>query len=144
MSLKVIKAGILDSAQDSGRYGYQQLGINPGGAMDKFAAQISNILVGNKVNEAIIEIHSFGQYPDNDKVRSRLDKDIPRDYALHTKYWREAMQELEREGICRKTEFASVDLDDRCPPDVGPNELLTLRNRLRAYGIHWRFQLVSD
>src|SRR5882724_4859539 len=57
MSLKVIKAGILDTVQGLGRYGYQHLGINPGGAMDKFAAQVSNILVGNNVNEALIEIH---------------------------------------------------------------------------------------
>src|SRR5260221_12852802 len=57
MSLKVIKAGLLDTVQDLGRYGYQHLGINPVGAMDKFAAQISNILLGNEVNEAFIEMH---------------------------------------------------------------------------------------
>ena len=57
MSLKVIKAGILDTVQDMGRNGYQHLGINPGGAIDKFAAQISNILVGNSIHEAVIEIH---------------------------------------------------------------------------------------
>jgi antagonist of KipI len=57
MSLKVIKAGILDTVQDLGRSKYQHLGINPGGAMDKFAAQVSNILVGNNLNEAIIELH---------------------------------------------------------------------------------------
>jgi antagonist of KipI len=57
MSLKIIKAGILDSLQDPGRYGYQHLGINPGGAMDKFAAALVNILVGNDVNEAVIEMH---------------------------------------------------------------------------------------
>lgn len=57
MSLRVIKAGILDTIQDSGRYGYQHLGINPGGAMDLFAAEAVNILVGNSVDEAMIEIH---------------------------------------------------------------------------------------
>jgi antagonist of KipI len=57
MSLKVIKSGILDTMQDMGRNRYQYLGINPGGAMDKFAAQVSNILVGNDVDEAIIEMH---------------------------------------------------------------------------------------
>ncbi|MBC7872663.1 MAG: allophanate hydrolase, partial [Ferruginibacter sp.] len=31
MSLKVIKAGILDTIQDNGRYGNQHLGINPTG-----------------------------------------------------------------------------------------------------------------
>ena len=47
MSLKIIKAGILDTIQDKGRYGYQHLGINPTGAMDKYAMQIANMLVGN-------------------------------------------------------------------------------------------------
>src|SRR6187549_2647017 len=57
MSLKILKAGMLDSIQDSGRIGYQQFGINPGGAMDKHAAAIANILVGNNTNEAVIEMH---------------------------------------------------------------------------------------
>lgn len=57
MSLKVIKAGILDTIQDMGRYGKQQLGINPTGAMDKYAMQVTNILVGNKPGEAVIELH---------------------------------------------------------------------------------------
>jgi antagonist of KipI len=57
MSLKIIKAGILDTIQDNGRYGYQYLGINPTGAMDKYAMQVTNILVGNKPDEAVIEMH---------------------------------------------------------------------------------------
>ncbi len=57
MNLRVIKAGLLDTIQDSGRYGWQDLGINPGGAMDKFAARTANILVGNDQHEAVIELH---------------------------------------------------------------------------------------
>ena len=57
MSLKIFKAGILDTIQDLGRYGHQHLGINPGGVMDKFSAQIANMLVGNEVKEAVIELH---------------------------------------------------------------------------------------
>ncbi len=57
MNLRIIKAGIQDSVHDSGRYGHQHLGINPGGAMDKFAAQTANLLVGNELNKAVIEIH---------------------------------------------------------------------------------------
>ncbi len=47
----------MDTVQDMGRYGWQHLGINPGGAMDKLSAQIANILVGNDTNEAVIESH---------------------------------------------------------------------------------------
>ena len=57
MSLKVIKAGIQDTLQDLGRYGYQWLGINPGGAMDPFASRIANMLVDNAHEEAVLEMH---------------------------------------------------------------------------------------
>jgi len=57
MSLKILKAGMLDSIQDAGRFGYQQFGINPGGTMDKYAAAIANILVDNNKDEAVIEMH---------------------------------------------------------------------------------------
>jgi len=57
MSLKILKAGILDTIQDLGRFGYQHLGINPTGVMDKYAACIANVLVGNPPEEAVIEMH---------------------------------------------------------------------------------------
>jgi antagonist of KipI len=60
MSLKILKAGVLDTIQDMGRSGYQHLGINPAGAMDKYAAAMANVLAGNKMNEAVIEIHFPG------------------------------------------------------------------------------------
>jgi antagonist of KipI len=56
MSLKILKPGILDTIQDEGRYGYQHLGINPGGAMDLLAMQTANLLLGNNLNEAVLEI----------------------------------------------------------------------------------------
>jgi antagonist of KipI len=57
MNLRIIKPGILDTVQDMGRYGWQHLGVNPGGVMDKLSAKISNIVVGNELNEAVIELH---------------------------------------------------------------------------------------
>ncbi|ANI90420.1 hypothetical protein A9P82_14675 [Arachidicoccus ginsenosidimutans] len=57
MSLKIIKAGILDTVQDTGRLRYRHLGINPGGAMDAFAARIANILVNNNADDAVLEMH---------------------------------------------------------------------------------------
>ncbi len=57
MNLRVIKPGILDTVQDMGRYGWQHLGINPGGVMDKLSAQVANMLVGNDPAEAVIELH---------------------------------------------------------------------------------------
>src|ERR1043166_1852228 len=57
MSLRIIKAGIADTIQDLGRYGWQHLGINPTGAMDKFAAKLANTIAGNTQEEAVIEMH---------------------------------------------------------------------------------------
>ena len=57
MNLRIIKAGVLDTVQDMGRYGWQHLGVNPGGVMDKLSAQVANILAGNDRHEALIELH---------------------------------------------------------------------------------------
>lgn len=57
MSLRIIKAGVLDSIQDEGRYGWQCLGINPGGLMDQYSATIANLLAGNDPKEPVIELH---------------------------------------------------------------------------------------
>lgn len=57
MSLKIIKAGILDTIQDSGRYGWRHLGINPSGAMDRFSARLSNVLLGKSPDTPVIEMH---------------------------------------------------------------------------------------
>lgn len=56
MSLEVIKAGIADTFQDTGRYGHQHLGINPSGAMDLVAMNVANALVGNDLREAVLEL----------------------------------------------------------------------------------------
>lgn len=56
MSVVVIKQGIADSIQDTGRYGWQYLGINPDGAMDKTAAAVANILVNNSLECPVIEM----------------------------------------------------------------------------------------
>lgn len=57
MSITILKAGIQDTVQDQGRYGYQHLGINIGGVMDRFSATVANLLVGNHEKEAVIELH---------------------------------------------------------------------------------------
>lgn len=57
MSLRIIKNGILDTVQDTGRHGWQHLGINSGGAMDRFSAQLSNALLGKDLNAPVIEFH---------------------------------------------------------------------------------------
>lgn len=55
MSIEIVKAGLFCTIQDGGRKGFQHLGINPSGAMDKVAMQVANLLIQNKPDEALIE-----------------------------------------------------------------------------------------
>jgi len=57
LSIQIIKQGIACSIQDNGRYGFQHIGINPTGAMDTAASAVANSLVGNQLNDAVIEMH---------------------------------------------------------------------------------------
>ena len=57
MSLIIHKVGILDTIQHFGVKGLQSKGIRPGGVMDQFSASIANALVGNQLNEDLLEIH---------------------------------------------------------------------------------------
>jgi len=57
MSITIIKKGISDSIQDAGRYGYQHIGIQPGGYMDYLSAQLANYLLHNSITNPVIEIH---------------------------------------------------------------------------------------
>lgn len=57
MNLIITRAGILDTIQDKGRFGFRHLGINTGGVMDKAASAMTNSLVGNDFDEAVIEMH---------------------------------------------------------------------------------------
>src|SRR5580765_6273619 len=67
MSLLIKKAGILDTIQDRGRFGYRRLGINPNGPMDPTAVRLLNTLLGNHESSAVIELH----FPAGDFVFQR-------------------------------------------------------------------------
>ncbi|MEO8104582.1 MAG: biotin-dependent carboxyltransferase family protein [Betaproteobacteria bacterium] len=56
----MVRAGVLTSVQDLGRYGLQHLGIVPGGAMDSVAHRIANALVGNPADAATLECTVLG------------------------------------------------------------------------------------
>lgn len=60
MSIEVYKPGMQSTIQDLGRSGYQHYGVIKGGAMDRIAAQIANILVNNTENEGVIEFCLMG------------------------------------------------------------------------------------
>ena len=52
---KVLRPGINTTFQDKGRLHMQHLGITPGGCMDLDSFSIANALVGNSLNEGVLE-----------------------------------------------------------------------------------------
>ncbi len=53
-----IKAGLQVSVQDRGRWGFQSQGVPVSGAMDEDALVLANLLVGNNMDQACIELSS--------------------------------------------------------------------------------------
>lgn len=60
MDVEILHAGMFTTVQDLGRSHYQQYGVPVGGAMDKSALRMINMLVGNEENEAGLEITIMG------------------------------------------------------------------------------------
>ena len=59
-NVEVINGGMLSTIQDSGRYGYQEIGINVSGFADDYNARLANLLVGNDKDNAVIEMAFLG------------------------------------------------------------------------------------
>jgi antagonist of KipI len=60
MPIRVQDSGLLTTVQDLGRFGYSHLGISAGGAADSLAMRFANLLVGNAVNAATLEMTLAG------------------------------------------------------------------------------------
>jgi biotin-dependent carboxylase-like uncharacterized protein len=58
--LKILESGILTTVQDLGRNGHYHLGIPPSGAADRYSFQLGNLLLGNPVDYAGLEITLLG------------------------------------------------------------------------------------
>ena len=58
--IEVINAGLGNSIQDAGRFGYRHMGITISGCLDVLQARCANTLVGNEVGAACIEIRVLG------------------------------------------------------------------------------------
>jgi len=55
-SFDVVQPGPMTLIQDRGRYGFQQLGVSVGGAVDIDSLDLGNKLVGNEQSAAVLEI----------------------------------------------------------------------------------------
>jgi antagonist of KipI len=59
-AIVVIKAGMLTTVQDSGRWGYQSRGVPVAGPMDPVSHRLANALVGNGRDAALLEVTLLG------------------------------------------------------------------------------------
>ena len=59
-SLLVLEPGLLTTVQDLGRPGLMRFGVTPGGALDRTALVLGNLLVGNEPGAAGLEITLIG------------------------------------------------------------------------------------
>jgi len=69
MSIHFIRAGLQTSIQDMGRPGLMHYGIPQGGAADPLSMNMANLLLGNPVNNPVLEITLIGP-------RIEFDEDI--------------------------------------------------------------------
>ncbi|HXC03059.1 MAG TPA: biotin-dependent carboxyltransferase family protein [Opitutaceae bacterium] len=60
MEMTVLSPGLLATVQDLGRPGHRRQGVASGGAMDAFALQVANLLVGNAGNAPVLEFALTG------------------------------------------------------------------------------------
>ena len=58
--IEVIQPGALTTVQDLGRPGYESSGVSPGGAVDRQALRLANLLVGNDQSAAVMELCMSG------------------------------------------------------------------------------------
>lgn len=58
--LLVRQGGLSTTVQDDGRHGHYAIGMPPSGAMDRYAATLANILVGNDDHAAVLETTYLG------------------------------------------------------------------------------------
>ncbi|MDA9557340.1 biotin-dependent carboxyltransferase family protein [Vibrio sp.] len=58
--ITVVKCTTLVTLQDNGRFGYRHLGVSQAGALDALSLSLANALVGNRSDEAALEIFLGG------------------------------------------------------------------------------------
>jgi antagonist of KipI len=59
-SLQIIRAGLLTTVQDLGRFGHQESGVPVAGPMDAFSHRLANQLAGNDAAAATLEVTLIG------------------------------------------------------------------------------------
>jgi antagonist of KipI len=59
-TITVLRPGVCSTIQDLGRFGYQDQGVSPSGALDPVSLKTANSLVGNEPGAAAIEMVQVG------------------------------------------------------------------------------------
>ena len=95
--IKVLKEGLFSTIQDSGRFGYKNIGVPVSGPMDQTSAKLANLILGNDESAAVLEMTLLGPTLEflNDTYISITETDKRTDYlgkeiAIKTEYlWKQ-------------------------------------------------------
>ncbi|SHG19037.1 antagonist of KipI [Microbulbifer donghaiensis] len=60
MTMRFLRAGLQTSVQDLGRFGLMRYGISRGGAADPMAMRLANLLLGNPMDNPVLEVTLAG------------------------------------------------------------------------------------
>lgn len=142
MSITVVRAGLLTTVQDGGRWGLQELGVPVSGPMDPLAMRLANLLVGNRDGEAALEVTLLGPELLFDAAADLVVSGADLSAAVHTGG---AAMRLERWTPVRLAAGASLRFGDR---RTGARAYVAVRGGLdvpavlgsRATSVQARFQ----
>src|SRR4051794_33904530 len=60
LMIEVVSPGLHSLVQDLGRDGYYAIGMPPSGALDQYSHSVANLLVGNDISAATLEVTFLG------------------------------------------------------------------------------------
>ena len=96
---KVLRSGINTTFQDKGRFHMQHFGVTPGGCMDVKSFLIANALVGNSLDEGVLEFAYQGPLLKLEKGKTK----IAITGNVHFKIIK--LNQESREGECNRTYY---------------------------------------
>lgn len=108
--IEVVDSGLLTTVQDAGRPGLGHIGVPPSGAVDRYAYELGNLLVGNRPGTASLEATLIGP---------RLRFDAPTVVAL-TGACKPRLVQVEELDVGRAVDGARIYVSVRGGIDVPP------------------------
>ena len=98
---EVLRSGISTTFQDRGRFHMQHLGVTPGGCMDLKLFSVANSLVGNFLDEGVLEFAYQG--PLMKLIKGKTKVELPKTTKAEKLTLEEVKDILEKKAPKKKT-----------------------------------------